>query len=207
MQYLLDLDTRLFRWINGHYNDGMDWSMWVLSQHWAFAIVIVLLFVLLTMRREPRSWWVVGIGIALCFLFSDRISVMCFKDVVCRLRPCHALEGVRMFRTHCGGQYGFVSSHAANVFALAMYFALRYRRRGGSVVATGLQGWWHRYGVTVVVMLWAVAVCYSRVYLGKHYPGDCLGGAIVGLAMGALVFYILERLPWTRSTRTNKTKQ
>ena len=201
MDYLIGLDTQLFRWINGHYCDAMDWIMWVVSQHWFFAVVLVFLFVLLTLRREPRSWWVVGIGIALCFLLSDRVSVLCFKDVVCRLRPCHVLDNVHMFRTHCGGQYGFVSSHAANVFALAMFFALRYRHIG---CEDGQGGWWQRHGVTVAVMLWGVVVCYSRVYLGKHYPGDCLCGTLVGLAMGALVFYVLERLPWTRSSRVNK---
>lgn len=195
LDYLINLDTQLFRWINSHHCVVADWVLWVSSQAWSWAIVLAALFCFVTLRHEPRKWWVVGIGIALCFLLSDRISVVCFKDVVCRLRPCHVLEDVRMFRTHCGGQYGFVSSHAANVFALAMFFALRYGGRNAvglfnSVRNTATTRWL----VPLSVSLWATVVIYSRPYLGKHYPGDCICGALLGIAIGALVYFMIEKI-------------
>ena len=176
LETLKEFDTQWFLWINSHHSTALDWTMWTLSQHWSWAVVIVSAFALLTLRREPRRWWLVAVGIGLCFLLADQGSVL-IKDTVCRLRPCHALEGVRMFRTHCGGQYGFVSSHAANAFAIVTFLILRYRRRTAAAV---------------LLTLWAVATCYSRAYLGKHYPGDLLGGALFGIAAGLVVSAIVN---------------
>lgn len=198
LEWLNDIDTQWFLWINQHHCDFADWLFWTSSQHWSWAVVLVAFFCATTLRLEPRRWWAVGLGIALCFLLSDRISVMCFKDVVCRLRPCHVIENVRMFRTHCGGQYGFISSHAANVFSLAMFLALRYgkktmRRNDGSA-APRKKAWL----IPLLSFLWAFMVIYSRPYLGKHYPGDVICGAIVGLAIGSIIYYVLEKIPQTK---------
>ena len=178
LETLINIDTQWFWWINSHHCTAMDWTMWTLSQHWCMAAVIVLAFCLLTLRYEPRRWWIVLIGIALCFLLADQGSVQLFKNTVCRLRPCHALEDVRMFRTSCGGQYGFVSSHAANVFAVAMFLTLRYWKRV------------KRQWPLLLIALWAVATCYSRPYLGKHYPGDVICGAVFGAIIALIVWWV-----------------
>ena len=176
LEALVNWDTECFRWINGHYCTAMDWTMWTLSQHWCWVVVLVLFFALVTMRKEPRHWWIVLCAVVLCFLLADQGSVHIFKDTVCRLRPCHALEEVRMFHTRCGGQYGFVSSHAANAFAIAMFLFLRYRHKT-------------TWGV-VLMFVWAFATSYSRIYLGKHYPGDILCGAMFGMLCGWVVWMI-----------------
>lgn len=178
LETLNNLDTQWFWWINSHHCTAMDWVMWSMSQHWCMAAVIVLAFGLLTLRYEPSRWWVVLTGIALCFLLADQGSVQLFKNTVCRLRPCHALEDVRMFRTSCGGQYGFVSSHAANVFAVAMFLMLRYWKRA------------KRQWPLLLIALWAVATCYSRPYLGKHYPGDVICGAVFGVITALIVWWV-----------------
>ena len=188
------IDTDLFLWINQHHCTIADWVLWVASQSWSWGIVLLLAFLLTTLRHEPRRWWLVLIGIALCFLLADRTSVI-IKELVCRPRPCHALGNVRMFRTSCGGPYGFVSSHAANVFALAMFLTLRYRsslthsHRNHNVFAPKK----HR-GVLfpVMIFLWAAVVGYSRPYLGKHYPGDVLCGALLGMLLGLIVFLLIQ---------------
>lgn len=172
IEALNELDTQWFYWVNQHHNAAFDWVMWTLSQHWSWAVVIALAVGLLTLRLEPRRWWVVGLGLVLCFLVADQGSVHLFKETVARLRPCHVLEDVRMFRTGCGGRYGFVSSHAANAFAVATYLILRYRK--------------HRWAYALL-MLWAVATSYSRAYLGKHYPGDLICGAMFGIVVGILI--------------------
>ena len=181
LETLKEIDTQWFLWINSHHTTALDWTMWTLSQHWSWAVVIVLAFVLLTLRQEPRRWWLVAIGVVLCFLLADQGSVL-IKDTVCRLRPCHALEDVRMFRTHCGGQYGFVSSHAANAFAVALFLVLRY--------------WKHlkRQWPLLLLIVWALATSYSRAYLGKHYPGDLVCGAILGVVAGLLVWMIINTI-------------
>lgn len=181
MSHLEQIDTAAFYWVNQHHTPFADWVLWTASQPWSWAIVLVAAFCLTTLRKEPRRWWLVLLGVVLCFLLSDRISVVCFKEVFCRLRPCQALDGVRMFRTSCGGLYGFVSSHAANVFALATFLGLRFRQRSS-------RSWLF----TLLLFLWAVVVGYSRPYLGKHYPGDVVCGALLGICVGTAVFFISQ---------------
>ena len=191
LETLKEIDTQWFLWINSHHTTALDWTMWTLSQHWSWAVVIVLAFVLLTLRQEPRRWWLVAIGVVLCFLLADQGSVL-IKDTVCRLRPCHALEDVRMFRTHCGGQYGFVSSHAANAFAVALFFVLRYWKR--------LKRQW----LLLLLIVWALATSYSRAYLGKHYPGDLVCGAILGCIIALIVWWLTDTIE--KKLRKSETK-
>lgn len=178
LEQLQQLDTTLFRWVNGHHNVALDWTMWTASQHWCWLVVLLVAFALITLRKDPRRWWLVLLGVTLCFLLADQGSVHLFKETVCRLRPCHALEDVRMFRTHCGGQYGFVSSHAANAFAVVTLLWLRYRKSC-------------RIG-TILLILWALLTSYSRAYLGKHYPGDLLCGALFGIVAGVGVWTLMN---------------
>ena len=191
LETLKEIDTQWFLWINSHHTTALDWTMWTLSQHWSWAVVIVLAFVLLTLRQEQRRWWLVAVGVVLCFLLADQGSVL-IKDTVCRLRPCHALEDVRMFRTHCGGQYGFVSSHAANAFAVALYFVLRYWKR--------LKRQWP----LLLLIVWALATSYSRAYLGKHYPGDLVCGAILGCIIALIVWWLTDTME--KKLRKSETK-
>lgn len=176
---LVQFDTALFQWVNGTHCTVLDWVMWSVSQHWCWALVLLAAFASMTLRKERRRWWLVLAAMAMCFLLADQTSCL-VKEWVCRLRPCHALDDVRMFRTSCGGQYGFVSSHAANAFAIVAFLWLRYRRR--CPIAT------------VFMLIWAMVTCYSRAYLGKHYPGDLLGGALLGTIIGIVVWLITNAI-------------
>ncbi len=113
--------------------------------------------------------------IAIMILCSDSGSVMLFKNTVHRLRPCHAadLQGmVHLVRDYCGGDYGFVSAHASNHFAIAAFMIGMLQRKP----------WW----AVVLLFAWAALISYSRIYLGVHYPGDVIVGAIFGAAVGML---------------------
>jgi len=181
---IIEWDTDALVWINSHNSPALDWIMWIASQPWSWTIVFSIAIGLLTLRYEPRRWWVVLLALIFCILLGDRISVMAFKDVFQRLRPCHVIDNLHMFRTGCGGQYGFVSSHATNIFSLVTFFVARYTFRKSSVEVK------HKWIVAVALVLWALLVCYSRPYLGKHYPGDVMCGALLGIIIGLFLWWI-----------------
>jgi undecaprenyl-diphosphatase len=116
----------------------------------------------------------------LLIFFADQISVHFFKDVFLRLRPCHnptIADLVHIVNDHCGGKYGFVSSHAANTFALAVFVGLVLKN--------------HFKWMLSFMLVWATIVSYSRIYLGVHYPGDVLGGALLGASIGFVIWRAL----------------
>ena len=119
-----------------------------------------------------------------------------------RLRPCHALENVRMFHTNKGGLYGFVSSHAANSFAIAMFLSLMYGGKKKIIVNNKKSDTWLRCmgsgykapWIPYFMFVWAAVVGYSRPYLGKHYLGDVVCGAILGIGIGAAVYFVILKI-------------
>lgn len=119
--------------------------------------------------------------IGILILISDKISVLLFKDIFERLRPCYNPEIVQQVHTidgYCGGQFGFVSSHAANSFALAIFSGFLFKN-------------YYKF-MLLIMLLWAALVSYSRIYVGVHYPGDILVGAILGSSIGIFVFWLMR---------------
>ena len=182
MEWILQLDTQIFLAINGWHNEVWDGIMWWISGKttwWPFYLLI------LTYLGWKKRWQLalMVLFIILGITLTDQTSVHLFKNVFQRLRPCHepSLEGlVHLVNNKCGGQFGFISSHAANTFGVAFLVLLWIRKR-----------WF-----TVVMIIWALLVAYSRVYLGVHYPGDVLFGGIWGAGCGMLLFYLFR---WLRS--------
>lgn len=196
MEKIEALDESLFWWVNSHHAAFWDWTLWIFSQPWSWLIVILAVYALVVLQNDRKSWLWILIGIALCFLFADQISNNAIKDGVQRLRPCYAFEDVRMFHTGRGGQYGFVSSHAANAFAVAMFLSLAYGKRK-------TEHGTRRTLLPVLLMVWAAIVGYSRVYLGKHFPGDVICGGLLGLGIGAALYFAISRIRlWISSRRS-----
>ena len=169
------LDARLFLWLNGGHLDWLDPMMVALTEMWPW-IPIYLLWAYLVIRQfGKRSVWVF-LAVAIVILCSDQLSAHVCKPMFHRLRPCFnpELEGlVHLPKGYPGGQYGFVSSHAANTFAIAAFLTALLRR---SYRWVG----WTLYG-------WAVISSYSRIYIGVHYPGDILAGAVLGILVGIII--------------------
>ena len=121
---------------------------------------------------------------------ADSITSRLFKPFFARLRPCHNVQLARLLHLPdgCGGPFGFLSSHAANSVALAVFLALALPPRRFRVLKWG-------------VMLWAALLSYSRVYLGAHYPADVLGGAAVGALLGWAAATLVRRLHRRQTTQ------
>ena len=168
LNFLQHADTTLFLFLN-HLIINPVWDgfmvMLTTKNYWLAPLAVV--WIGLIWKGGSR-----GRAAAILVLFavgmSDAVSARLIKPSVGRLRPCYELENVRLL-VSCGGKHGFPSSHAANAFAAAVTLAYFYRRYAGIVLAL------------------ALLVGYSRIVVGVHYPGDVLGGYLLG-AFSAFIF-------------------
>ena len=189
LEKLIHIDTEILLAINGWHAPWADTLMWIISAKATWIPLYLLLVGLLVWKyRQPSmnaAKWLKKVPacvlmilmIALAVGTADFIASGILKDLVARPRPTRVpeLESVlHLVNGYKSGQYGFVSSHAANTMACALLFSLIWRKK----IAT------------VGLMLWVAANCYSRMYLGVHYPLDILGGLMVGTLV-ALAAYIL----------------
>lgn len=176
-----EIDTSLFLFLNSKHNSFFDVVMFWVS-HKYFWIPLYAFFLFLSYKHFGKKVWMVALGAALVIVFADQISVHAFKHTFMRYRPCHNLliQSQVHLNDGCGGMYGFVSSHAANTFALAMFLGLLFKDK---IKYFG-----------IAIFIWASFVSYSRIYNGVHYPADIACGAILGMGIGILVFKIYQLL-------------
>lgn len=177
MEKLIQWDTELFLFLNDINSPTWDKIMWFISGKEEWIPLYVLLLGWIIWKFRMKSIWILLL-IPVLITLSDQSSVKLFKEVFERLRPCHNPDIQHLVHTvnnKCGAKFGFVSSHAANSFALAGYLSKVFKIK-----------WF-----SVFIYLWASVVSYSRVYLGVHYPGDIIGGAILGLVIAWLVYQLL----------------
>lgn len=179
MDELLRLDKSVFMLLNGWGNTGADQLMLMISKTTTWIPLHLLIIYLLFKRYAQKSIWIVLI-IVCAVAVSDQLSSSVIKPAVARLRPSHDPElanQVRLVNDYRGGMYGFVSSHASNTFAVAFIVSLLLPQR------------W----LVVVLFTWAALVSYSRIYLGVHYPFDIIGGALLGIALGGVAFWLIQK--------------
>ncbi len=180
MNFITNLDTELFLFLNGLHVDWLDPVMTFISGKITWApFYLVLLFLII--KQYKRQSILIIIGVILLIVCSDQISSHVFKPIFERPRPCHneAIKDlVYLPNGHCGGAYGFISSHACNCFALAVFITHLLKR--------------YYKKIAWVMFIWASLVAYSRIYMGVHYPGDVVVGVIVGMLIGIITSMLYD---------------
>ena len=171
----------LLRAINGCHSPYWDAAMWAISHFaaWVFPSIALLFFVF---WRRPKSEAVLLLlCIGLCVAIGDVLSSHIAKPFFERLRPTHTPElqdSLHYVYGYHGKLYGFFSGHTANYTAVATLLCLTFRNRAFTGAVSLLVGW----------------VIYSRIYIGAHFPSDCLMGLAVGLTIGWLVYKLYSYL-------------
>ncbi len=178
LQKILELDKELFLFLNGFHNDYWDTIMLMITRKetWLPFYAIIIYYIAKNYRSKS---WIILLLLALTILASDQISVL-LKETIQRLRPVHEpeIESIVHNVLRKGGLHGFVSSHAANSFAIFIFTSRIFKNRN----------------YTFLLFSWAVLVSYSRIYSGVHYPLDIIGGALLGLGLGFGFYKALQFL-------------
>jgi undecaprenyl-diphosphatase len=178
MNKLESIDRAIVLFVNGLNTPLLDEIMWFLSGRFSLIPLYLLLLILLKSQNSWRNTFIILSGLTLSILLADQISVHLFKNGFERYRPSHNEElkyllhfyEVKPGEYYQGGKYGFVSSHAANFFAMIAFIFPFYKEKKNWILA----------GLILVGILVAI----SRIYLGVHYFSDVLVGATLGILVG-----------------------
>lgn len=180
MDFLISIDRTLLFAINDMHTAYMDNFMMLFSGRWVWIPMYAAIFAAVLWRYGWRRGILLSLAVGLAVAIADQTCASLLRPMAERLRPAnlenplssmvHIVDGYR------GGRYGFPSCHAANTFVLAAAVAILLRR----------------CGVVAFVYAWALMTCYSRIYLGVHYPGDIIVGAIVGTGSALLCVLVVR---------------
>ena len=177
---ILELDKQALLTLNFDGGVLMDNLMWMASSKTLWIPLYLLLIYLLLRRYGWKNTLLALVVIAVTIVLADQICNL-FKNNLPKFRPSHnpELEGlVHIVRGYRGGKYGTVSAHAATITSVAMFSSLLLQRR-----------WW-----SIVCCMWVAVVCYSRIYLGVHFPLDILCGICLGVLLGWLATLLWRSL-------------
>ena len=172
------MDKELLLWFNGSDSLFLDYLVTTLTnaRTW-IPLYVALFYVVLKSNDTVTKILLILASAGLCVFFAGTIDDTLVKPLVARWRPGHDPEIGMLVDTvdgYRGGKYGFFSAHASNTFSIALFFSLLMRQRL----------------LTVFLVTWSLVNCWTRLYLGVHYPGDIS----VGLLWGSLVGYGVYRL-------------
>ncbi|MGK7389796.1 MAG: phosphatase PAP2 family protein [Candidatus Cyclobacteriaceae bacterium M2_1C_046] len=181
IETLSQLDRELFFFFNRHNSPFWDEIMYFLSEKevWFPFYAALILGVIWQFKKYS---WIIILCAVMAIGASDFVTSGIMKPTFERYRPSRdetIMEKVHIVKNYRGGRYGFASSHAANTFAMATFFFLLWRSR---------------WKLSIWLFIWAALVSYSRIYLGVHYPGDILIGAVIGTFFGWLFFMAARKV-------------
>ncbi|MBR4912340.1 MAG: phosphatase PAP2 family protein [Bacteroidales bacterium] len=183
-----DWDKNLFQFINSHNSPFWDKVMWVITSA-QFGIVFFLILSALVVWFYRKQSWKILLFIAAVTLLADTIGARVLKPTIKRLRPSHDFEYHGDHQVHLlqkkdgtyyyGGRYSCPSNHAINYLtsSLLFFFFLSPKIRRRWLLAIFV------FGITLLS-------CYSRIYVGVHYPFDIFCGWLIALLLAGLAIWL-----------------
>ena len=174
---LLEYDREIFLYFNGLHTPWLDPVMLFITETISW-MPLYLFLIYLIFKDHQKEGLLVLVGIVITIVLADQVTSSLMKPYFARFRPSHepSLQSlVHIVNGYKGGKFGFASSHAANTFGTATFLFLLFGKT---------RKW------IVMLFLWAAVVTYSRIYLGVHYPGDILVGALVGMLAAVASFWL-----------------
>jgi len=189
MEEIILEDKQAMIFLNNLGSSTFD-PFWILvSEKWFWIPLYVIFLYFLYKNFNKKSLFYILLFIVLGITASDQIANI-FKFGFERLRPCHdpSLEGL-LREVKCGGKFGFYSAHSSNSFFVATYLTILLGKKIKQL--------------PYFLFVWAAIVAYSRVYLGMHFPGDIIVGAIMGILL-ALFFGTLAKKVIKKSEDTTQ---
>lgn len=188
---IADIDRQLMFMLNGSDSLFYDRFVSVLTSGFTWIPLYIALLIIVVKNNETMSQIMLVVGCALlCVFLADGGADFIAKPYFQRYRPSndpvikYAVQVVDNVR---GGDYGFFSAHAANTFSIALFFSLLVRNRL----------------LTTVLVGWSLLNCYTRVYLGLHYPGDIVCGLLWGTVCALIAYGVFYRVYYRISPKIN----
>ena len=180
LEKIIQLDTELLIYLNGMGTETWD-GFWMLvtNKFSSIPIYLLVLFFLYKFYGLKKTLFTL-LFVAVIITISDQTANL-FKYGFERLRPCHnekLKDVIRVVKTSCGGKYSFFSAHASTSMAIATFCLLLLRK--------------HVKYISYFLILWALFVGYSRIYIGVHFPADVLFGFTFGAIISILLFQLLK---------------
>ncbi|SDG71240.1 phosphatase PAP2 family protein [Psychroflexus sediminis] len=174
LEQLQELDRELFLFLNNLGTKEWDWFWVMITEKEVSYPLYLILLILIYKKIKLRGLVITMLVVALMITFTDQLANF-FKDSFERLRPCNEafIEYGRYLAKRCG-KYGYFSGHAISSFAVA------------TLISSVLKPYYKN--VFYWMFAWAILVTYSRIYVGVHYPGDIITGALMGIVTGFLFF-------------------
>lgn len=169
----------LFLLFNSPHSPYLDSVMYLISDKYPWILYSILLLFLLLYKQKGKECLLLVLGLVLLIFVGDQLSSHVLKPLFQRYRPTHHPETMELVQTvlgYRGGSYGFISGHTTNYFSFATFTALLLRDRL----------------YTVMAVLVAATVAYSRIYLGVHFITDVIPGIVIGSLIGWGVYTLYE---------------
>jgi len=174
LEELLRYDKELFLILNNLGSTNWD-TFWMFVTNKFSSIPLYVFLLYFSFKQFGLKKMLLLTGFAILMIVCTNGLADLFKYGVQRLRPCYDIdvnEVMRLVKDSCGGKYGYFSAHAANTMAVATFFSIFLKAR-------------FRF-IGTALLVWALLVAYSRIYLGVHFPMDVFTGMIIGLFFGWL---------------------